>query len=72
MKEILFAQRLADNEKKVRDRALKKLRKYLRLKSSNGPAISREDALKLWKGLFYCMYMADKPLVQVGVCVCVC
>ncbi|XP_063861381.1 ribosomal RNA processing protein 1 homolog B-like isoform X2 [Scylla paramamosain] len=64
MKEILFAQRLADNEKKVRDRALKKLRKYLRLKSSNGPAISREDALKLWKGLFYCMYMADKPLVQ--------
>ncbi|XP_045134141.1 ribosomal RNA processing protein 1 homolog B-like [Portunus trituberculatus] len=67
MKEILFAQRLADNEKKVRDRAIKKLRKYLRIKSSGGPAISIEDALKLWKGLFYCMYMADKPLVQESV-----
>lgn len=67
MKEILFAQRLADNEKRVRDRALKKLRKYLGIKSSGGAAISGEDALKLWKGLFYCMYMADKPLVQEAV-----
>ena len=22
--------------------------------------------LKLWKGLFYCMWMSDKPLVQVN------
>lgn len=62
--EVLFAQRLADNEKKVRDRALKKLKVFLSLKSSNGPGFTDDDALKIWKGLFYCMYMADKPLVQ--------
>ena len=22
------------------------------------------ELLKLWRGLFYCMWMADKPLVQ--------
>ncbi|XP_069947489.1 ribosomal RNA processing protein 1 homolog B isoform X1 [Cherax quadricarinatus] len=64
MKEILFAQRLADNEKKVRDKALKKLKTYLSVKSSGGRGLSDDDALKIWKGLFYCMYMADKPLIQ--------
>ena len=24
------------------------------------------ELLKLWKGLYFCMWMADKPLVQVG------
>ncbi|XP_071545674.1 uncharacterized protein Nnp-1 isoform X2 [Panulirus ornatus] len=66
MSEILFAQRLADNQKKIRDRALKKLKKYLLVRSSSGQGFSDDDALKLWKGLFYCMYMADKPLVQEG------
>lgn len=37
MKEIQFAQRLADNEKRIRDRALKKLKRYLSVKSSAGP-----------------------------------
>lgn len=23
------------------------------------------DLLKIWKGLFYCMWMSDKPLIQV-------
>merc|ERR1739838_181874 len=64
MQEILFAQRLSDNDKKIRDRAVKKLRKYLAVKSSNGPGFTEDDMIKIWKGLFYCMYMADKPLVQ--------
>ncbi|CAL4093540.1 unnamed protein product [Meganyctiphanes norvegica] len=64
MQEILFAQRLADNDKKVRDRSLKKLRKYFAVKSSNGPGFTEDDMIKIWKGLFYCMYMSDKPLVQ--------
>ncbi|KAK7083725.1 Ribosomal RNA processing protein 1 B [Halocaridina rubra] len=62
--EVFFAQRLADNEKTIRDRALKRLKGYLSVKSSRGPGFSDDDALKIWKGLFYCMYMADKPLVQ--------
>ena len=33
--EVQFAQNLASNEKKIRDKALKKLKKYLRLKSSS-------------------------------------
>ncbi|XP_045605759.2 ribosomal RNA processing protein 1 homolog B [Procambarus clarkii] len=64
MKEILFAQRLADNEKRVRDKALKNLKKYVSVKTSVGSGFSDDDALKIWKGLFYCMYMADKPLIQ--------
>ena len=32
--EVKFAQNLAANERKTRDKALKKLKKYLRLKSS--------------------------------------
>ncbi|XP_076061013.1 uncharacterized protein LOC143036912 isoform X2 [Oratosquilla oratoria] len=64
LQEILFAQRLADNDKKTRDRALKKLNKYLATKSSAGTGFTLEDLIKIWKGLFYCMYMADKPLVQ--------
>ena len=39
--EVQFAQNLASNEKKIRDKALKKLKKYLRLKSSSkGDSIS--------------------------------
>ena len=26
---------------------------------------SEVDLLKIWKGLFYCMWMSDKPLIQV-------
>ncbi|XP_053162030.1 ribosomal RNA processing protein 1 homolog B isoform X2 [Hemicordylus capensis] len=63
--EIQFAQRLAANEKKIRDRALKKLRAYitLRTRSPKG-GFSHEELLKIWKGLFYCMWMQDKPLLQ--------
>lgn len=31
-------------------------------KSEDG--LKEEDLLKLWKGLFYCMWFSDKPLVQ--------
>ncbi|NWY58154.1 RRP1B protein, partial [Chionis minor] len=63
--EIQFAQRLAANEKRIRDRALKKLRGYIGLRTQR-PAggFSQEELLKIWKGLFYCMWMQDKPLLQ--------
>ncbi|XP_048349463.1 ribosomal RNA processing protein 1 homolog B [Sphaerodactylus townsendi] len=63
--EIQFAQRLAANEKRIRDRALKKLRGYIILRAQN-PAggFNQEEFLKIWKGLFYCMWMQDKPLLQ--------
>uniref|UniRef100_A0A3P8PDQ7 Ribosomal RNA processing 1 n=1 Tax=Astatotilapia calliptera TaxID=8154 RepID=A0A3P8PDQ7_ASTCA len=61
--EVQLAQRLASNEKPVRTRAMKKLRKYVSLRSQKGE-FSGEELLKLWKGLFYCLWMQDKPLLQ--------
>uniref|UniRef100_A0A2D4LSF1 Uncharacterized protein n=1 Tax=Micrurus spixii TaxID=129469 RepID=A0A2D4LSF1_9SAUR len=63
--EIQFAQRLASNEKRIRDRALKKLRGYMTLRTQSlEGCFSQEELLKIWKGLFYCMWMQDKPLLQ--------
>uniref|UniRef100_A0A8C4D9T5 Ribosomal RNA processing protein 1 homolog A n=1 Tax=Dicentrarchus labrax TaxID=13489 RepID=A0A8C4D9T5_DICLA len=61
--EVQFAQRLASNEKPVRTRAMKKLRKYLNVRSQRG-GFTGDELLKLWKGLFYCLWMQDKPLLQ--------
>ncbi|XP_027544736.1 ribosomal RNA processing protein 1 homolog B [Neopelma chrysocephalum] len=63
--EVQFAQRLAANEKRIRDRALKKLRGYIGVRTQRpGGGFSQEELLKIWKGLFYCMWMQDKPLLQ--------
>ncbi|XP_025070324.1 ribosomal RNA processing protein 1 homolog B [Alligator sinensis] len=63
--QIQFAQRLAANEKRVRDRAVKKLRGYISVRTqSPAGGFSQEELLKIWKGLFYCMWMQDKPLLQ--------
>ena len=26
--------------------------------------LSKDEVLRIWKGLFYCYWMSDKPLVQ--------
>ncbi|KAF7726603.1 hypothetical protein EC973_008567 [Apophysomyces ossiformis] len=55
-----LGKQLAANEKKQRDKAVRSLKRFL----STGPELSKLDLLKLWKGLFYCFWMSDKPLVQ--------
>ncbi|XP_052019500.1 ribosomal RNA processing protein 1 homolog A [Apodemus sylvaticus] len=63
--EIQLAQRLAGNEQVTRDRALRKLRKYIVARSQRATGgFTPEELLKVWKGLFYCMWMQDKPLQQ--------
>nr|XP_061799131.1 ribosomal RNA processing protein 1 homolog A-like [Nerophis lumbriciformis] len=63
--EIQFAQKLASNEKPIRTKALKKLRKYIGVRSQKAAGgFTSEELLKLWKGLFYCLWMQDKPLLQ--------
>ncbi|XP_021580944.2 ribosomal RNA processing protein 1 homolog B isoform X2 [Ictidomys tridecemlineatus] len=63
--EVQFAQRLASGEKGVRDRAVRKLRQYLSVKTqSETGGFSQEELLKIWKGLFYCMWVQDEPLLQ--------
>ncbi|KAM9695531.1 ribosomal RNA processing protein 1 homolog A [Trichechus inunguis] len=63
--EIQLAQRLAGNEKVTRDRAVKKLRKYIVARTQRAAGgFTHDELLKVWKGLFYCMWMQDKPLLQ--------
>ncbi|XP_076281941.1 ribosomal RNA processing protein 1 homolog Nnp-1 [Lasioglossum baleicum] len=62
--EIKFARLLSSNDKRVRDKVLKNLRKWLTVRSKSSFAFTEADFTRLWKGLFYCMWMSDKPLVQ--------
>eukprot|EP01134_Creolimax_fragrantissima_P001287 CFRG1287T1 len=59
-REIRFGRRLASSDKKLRDKAVKKLRGWLSAQQNT----SLLDNQKIWKGLFYCVYMSDKPLIQ--------
>ncbi|KAM4560704.1 ribosomal RNA processing protein 1 homolog B [Fundulus diaphanus] len=63
--EIQLAQKLASNEKAIRTKAMKKLRKYISARSQRAAGgFNGDELLKLWKGLFYCLWMQDKPLLQ--------
>ena len=55
-----FLKKLAANDKRTRDQAVESLRTYL----SSGRKFEPVELLKLWKGLFYCMWMSDRPLTQ--------
>jgi ribosomal RNA-processing protein 1 len=59
-REIKFGRRLAANEKRTRDKAVKKLKSWL----SRQHSLTVLDNRKIWRGLFYAMWMSDKPLVQ--------
>ncbi|PPQ99546.1 hypothetical protein CVT24_005334 [Panaeolus cyanescens] len=52
---------LASTEKKTRDKAIKSLAGFF---SEGQDVLSKSDMDKLWKGIFYCFWMSDKPLVQ--------
>ncbi|XP_058129560.1 LOW QUALITY PROTEIN: ribosomal RNA processing protein 1 homolog [Anopheles ziemanni] len=62
--EIRFARALAGNDPKLRSKVLKNLKTWLTTRSQSTFAFSDEDFMRLWKGLFFCMWMSDKPLVQ--------
>ncbi|EMD00725.1 hypothetical protein BAUCODRAFT_118466 [Baudoinia panamericana UAMH 10762] len=57
-----FIKQLASSDRKLRLRALSSLRTYL--SASRPTFFTQLDLLKLWKGLFYCLWMQDKPLHQ--------
>lgn len=59
-KEMRFGARLAHTEKAVRDKAVANLSAFL----ASREEMSELELLKVWKGLFYCMWMADKAPVQ--------
>ncbi|KAI0756336.1 Nop52-domain-containing protein [Daedaleopsis nitida] len=53
---------LASTDKKTRDKAIKNLAAFLSDPSRD--ALPQSEMTKLWKGIFYCFWMSDKPLVQ--------
>ncbi|EIW71503.1 hypothetical protein TREMEDRAFT_28117 [Tremella mesenterica DSM 1558] len=59
--EIPAGKFLVHTDKKIRDKAFKGLVAFL---SQGSGKISEMEMTKLWKSLFYCFWMSDKPLVQ--------
>ncbi|KAK2046045.1 Nop52-domain-containing protein [Colletotrichum somersetense] len=55
-----FIKNLASSDRKLRTQALTSIQTFL----GSHRALSRLDALKLWKGLFYAMWMCDRPVPQ--------
>ncbi|CCL98081.1 uncharacterized protein FIBRA_00075 [Fibroporia radiculosa] len=53
---------LAATDKKTRDKAIKSLSTFLSDPSRD--TLPESEMAKLWKGIFYCFWMSDKPLVQ--------
>jgi len=65
--EVKFGRLLGSTDQRKRHLAVQKLKSYLKarcdINHENG-GISELDLLKLWKGLWYTLYMADKVPVQ--------
>ncbi|KAL6257262.1 hypothetical protein P5V15_012189 [Pogonomyrmex californicus] len=62
--DIKLARLLSNNDKKIRDKALKRLKKWLTIRSQSSFEFTKRDIMNLWRGLFYCMWMSDKMLIQ--------
>ena len=56
----VYAQRLANPSKNVRDETLSQLKALFRKRTN----LSEMDMLKIWRGLFYSMWLCDKEAVQ--------
>lgn len=59
-RELQLARALSDTERRTRDASLELLEQWL---ASNGSSLAAADWDRLWKALFYCLWMADKPPV---------
>lgn len=66
--EIKFGRLLASPEQRVRHEAVRRLNQYLTARcvvgNDEGVGLSELDLLKLWKGLWFTLYMADRVPVQ--------
>lgn len=56
-----IAKGLASCEKKVRDKTVKYVTGFLR---KGGESLTDDDLSKIWRGLYFCMWHSDKPLIQ--------
>ncbi|KAH8328030.1 hypothetical protein KR067_003173 [Drosophila pandora] len=62
--EVKIVRALACNDVVKRNRQIRKLRKWFKLRASSSFPFTEEDFMRIWKGLYYNMWMSDKPLVQ--------
>lgn len=65
--EVKIGRLLGSSDQKARHKAVQKLESYLKARSDISKlegGFSELDLLKLWKGLWYTLYMADKVPVQ--------
>ncbi|PWN52297.1 Nop52-domain-containing protein [Violaceomyces palustris] len=60
--EIPLGKALASTEKKTRDGAIRSLAAFLAKKGTE--PLPPVEMAKLWKGIFYCFWMSDKPVIQ--------
>jgi ribosomal RNA-processing protein 1 len=58
---LQFARRLADNDLALRSETLRSLESYL---GARGAALTHVEHAKIWKGLFYCVWLSDGMLAQ--------
>ncbi|KAL5614480.1 hypothetical protein BROUX41_004585 [Berkeleyomyces rouxiae] len=63
-----FIRTLASNEKKIRTKAIEQLTLFLSTRRAPSAQLTLDDALKLWKGLFYAVWMCDRPIPQQTLC----
>lgn len=62
--ELSLAQRLAHVEKSVRDAAFATISTWVTSHKAADEKTAHAEMLKMWKALFYCMWMSDKAPVQ--------
>ncbi|KAI2620787.1 nucleolar protein,Nop52-domain-containing protein [Xylaria nigripes] len=62
-----FIRNLASSDRKIRTSALESLRTFLSA-SATSSRLSHLDYLKLWKGLYYSLWMCDRPIPQQNLC----
>ncbi|MCJ1382616.1 hypothetical protein MMC17_005729 [Xylographa soralifera] len=55
-----FVKQLASSDRPTREKALDSLRTYL----TSSRSFTDLELLKLWKGLFFCMWHSDRPIPQ--------
>jgi ribosomal RNA-processing protein 1 len=64
--ERILVHKLVDSSKAQRTKAVERLKLWINARTLNPTSFfTKEDLIKIWKGLYYNMWMADKPLLQV-------
>lgn len=65
--ERILVHKLVDASKAQRNKAVEKFKSWINLRTTNPVKFfTYDDLIKIWKGLYYNMWMADKPLLQVS------